>query len=167
MVAQMNLIIALAIITMRDEKKTIEERGQESLLYVRRAWHTVGPNALGGETFEFLQVLVLKSMYLQSTNHANHCWNVAGLAIRIAQSLGLHDPQTYANEELITKEYRKRTWCMCLQLDRTLAMTYGRPPSVSSRTEVVDCRWNLRMNLDLKTEQEGRHWLPYLLRQQS
>ena len=51
--AMMNLIIALAIITRNDEKKTIDEKVQESRVFVQRAWYNVGSDVLGGKSLEF------------------------------------------------------------------------------------------------------------------
>lgn len=39
-----------------------------------------------------IQCLLLMAQYLQSTDSAHQCWIVTGLAIRNAQSLGLHLP---------------------------------------------------------------------------
>lgn len=41
-------------------------------------------------SFPAVQMLLLTGVYLQSTRHADRCWNAIGLAIRAAQTLGLH-----------------------------------------------------------------------------
>ena len=84
-----------------------------------------------------VQLLLLKAQYLQGTHYSLLCWNLVGLAIRIAQGLGLHDPHTYEEDDVVTREYKSRTWAMCYQLDRTLAMTFGRPLSIAKGTEII------------------------------
>lgn len=66
-----------------------------------------------------LQMLLLTGVYLQSTKHAERCWNTVGLAIRAAQALGLHSElPTRRPERPITREVRRRVWHVCVTLDR-------------------------------------------------
>jgi hypothetical protein len=54
--------------------------------------------------------------FLQSTNRPNRCWNVVGMAIRIAQGLGLHVEST--GGDLVERETRRRIWWGCVLMDR-------------------------------------------------
>ncbi|KAH6715862.1 fungal-specific transcription factor domain-containing protein [Leptodontidium sp. MPI-SDFR-AT-0119] len=73
-----------------------------------------------------LQMLLLTGVYLQSTKYAERCWNTVGLAIRAAQTLGLHsESPTRRPERQLTREIRRRVWHVCVTLDRLLAMTFG------------------------------------------
>ena len=73
-----------------------------------------------------VQMLLLASIYLQSTKHATRCWNILGLAIRVAQTLGLHlnlsGPKSMSQVE---REMRLRIWHTCATLDRCVALTLG------------------------------------------
>lgn len=111
---------------------------------------------LDSTSLEAVQLLLLAGVYLQSSDHAERCWNVVGLAIRTAQSFGLH---TEANLPMLPSpavlEMRRRIWHNCVSLDRSdtslatptfpfdvhyeigpadfirlLSMTFGRPMMV-------------------------------------
>jgi hypothetical protein len=74
---------------------------------------------LDSMSISLVQMLLLMGIYLQSTPHASRCWNSIGLAIRIAQSLGLHLEN--ANQSLETqlhRQMRRRIWHTCVVLDR-------------------------------------------------
>ena len=74
---------------------------------------------LDSTSLPMVQMLLLTGVYLQSTKHASRCWNVVGLAIRAAQSLGLHldQPVTKPDNQL-NREMRRRIWWNCVILDR-------------------------------------------------
>lgn len=66
-----------------------------------------------------VQMLLLTGIYLQSTRHAARCWNVVGLAIRTAQSLGLHsESHGHVGDNQTQRETRRRIWHVCVTLDR-------------------------------------------------
>jgi hypothetical protein len=72
---------------------------------------------------EMVQSLVLMAQYLQSTDKPNYCWSIVGLAIRLAQAIGLHldSPEGVAagrKIDQINAEVRKRVWASCILLDR-------------------------------------------------
>lgn len=79
---------------------------------------------------ETVQTLLLLSHYLQGTTELNDCWNVGGLLIRTAMSIGLHIDPSEAPLSEIEKEVRKRVWAGCFIVDRTLSMKFGRPPAI-------------------------------------
>lgn len=81
---------------------------------------------------ESVQVLLLLSQYLQSTNEPLQCWLFVGFAVRIAQCLGLHLSSTTANEPSPRRrEMMRRAWQGCVLLDRFTALSYGRPCMIS------------------------------------
>lgn len=86
-------------------------------------------------SIRYVQIYLHLGLYLQSTNESHECWIFVGLAIRTAQSLELHIPET--SERLVSKlRYReliRRIWHACVLLDRVLAMTYGRPCMIDRR----------------------------------
>ena len=76
---------------------------------------------------ETVQALLLMGQYLQNTMQLNRCWTVIGLAIRVAQGIGLHLNPSNWGISVIEKEMRKRIWWGCFVTDRTLSMMCGRP----------------------------------------
>ncbi|KAL6898439.1 fungal-specific transcription factor domain-containing protein [Trichoderma evansii] len=88
---------------------------------------------LGSTSLSVVQWLLLSGVYLQSTSYASHCWNTVGLAIRLAQSLGLHlEYPGSKSESQLKREMRRRIWHTCVVLDKLLAMTFGRPTMVNT-----------------------------------
>jgi len=76
-------------------------------------------------SLEFVQALLLTAQYLQSTQLWGMCWNLVGLAVRVAQGIGLHlspsEPARHVNGQSanpLDEEMRRRVWGGCLTLDR-------------------------------------------------
>ena len=66
-----------------------------------------------------VQLLALSGVYLQSTEYASRCWNSVGLAVRAAQSLGLHtESKGIRAASQLEREIRRRIWHTCVSLDR-------------------------------------------------
>ncbi|OQD83287.1 hypothetical protein PENANT_c017G07128 [Penicillium antarcticum] len=87
-------------------------------------WHS-GPSSV-------IQCLLLVSQYLQSTDSADQCWMVTGMAIRSAQGLGLHLPETSLHlENSHEQELVRKIWHGCVLMDRVVALTLGRPAMIS------------------------------------
>ncbi|KAJ9488305.1 hypothetical protein VN97_g5000 [Penicillium thymicola] len=79
-----------------------------------------------------IQCLLLMAQYLQSTDSAHQCWIVTGLAIRNAQSLGLHLPQNIAHlRSFQEQQLARKIWHGCILMDRVISMTFGRPAMIS------------------------------------
>ncbi|KAL3463887.1 fungal-specific transcription factor domain-containing protein [Aspergillus heterothallicus] len=79
-----------------------------------------------------IQCLLLMAQYLQSTDSANQCWIVTGLAIRNAQSMGLHLPQTITRlQNQQEQQLARKIWHGCVLMDRVISMTFGRPAMIS------------------------------------
>lgn len=73
---------------------------------------------LDSTSLPLLQLLLLQGIYLQSSRYATRCWNVLGLAIRVAHGLGLHLHIDRKSETQLSREMRRRVWHTCLVLDR-------------------------------------------------
>jgi salicylate hydroxylase len=97
------------------------------------AMSLIQPTLLEDWNIEKVQTLLLGARYLQSSNSPDECWNVLGLAIRIAYGLELHRPPN-VKLDYIAKETRKRVWSACFGLDKLLSMIYGRPAATSTST---------------------------------
>jgi hypothetical protein len=116
-VATLNVIFALS--TQLVESMEPESRDETSDVYIKRAkdlldlafWDTV--------SVELVQYLLLLSQYLQSTSQPHQTWMIVGSAVRVAQSLGLHLPETSAGQPTPgQRELLRRIWHGCVLMDR-------------------------------------------------
>ncbi|KAH7372169.1 fungal-specific transcription factor domain-containing protein [Cadophora sp. MPI-SDFR-AT-0126] len=82
---------------------------------------------------EFVQALLILCHYLQGTLRLNECWNLVGLMIRTAFSIGLQLNPIDLPLPTVDKEMRKRVWWGCFIIDRTVSMKFGRPPSIQEK----------------------------------
>jgi hypothetical protein len=86
--------------------------------FYQRSRHLFLFDILDSKSVSLVQMLLLTGIYLQSTPHANRCWNSIGLAIRIAQSQGLHlDYTGQRSETQLACQMRRRVWHTCVILD--------------------------------------------------
>ncbi|OAA53003.1 Transcription factor [Cordyceps fumosorosea ARSEF 2679] len=111
-----------------------EDRDTVSRTFFRRAKVLIDLDTLACGSTAMVQALLLMCQYLQSTDEASSCWNTVGLAVRVAQGVGLHhEPQCCWNghcesgHSQLEVEMRRRTWMGAMLFDRVLSMTYGRP----------------------------------------
>ncbi|KAF2772652.1 hypothetical protein EJ03DRAFT_189480 [Teratosphaeria nubilosa] len=89
-------------------------------------------DVLDPPTIDAVQLLLLSTIFLQSTHTASGCWNTLGLAIRVAQSIGLHvEHGRGGSKTFLQTEMARRIWHVCVALDRLLAMTFGRPTMIA------------------------------------
>ena len=117
--------IVLALGAQFNQEFSPAQRARASDEFFQRSRRLLALDALDTSSFSAVQTLVLTGIYLQSTKHANQCWNVVGLAIRAAQGLGLHlndgpysIPADGSVEADMNWQMRSRVWCCCLILDR-------------------------------------------------
>ena len=81
---------------------------------------------LDSTSISCVQMLLLTGVYLQSTRYADRCWNAIGLAIRAAQSLGLHlDTSSHGQTSQLDNEMQRRVWHCCVVLDRYVLKVPG------------------------------------------
>ncbi|KAL4888670.1 fungal-specific transcription factor domain-containing protein [Aspergillus ambiguus] len=85
------------------------------------------PTLLRDWTLEHVQSLAIATRYLQGSNASIECWNVLGLAIRVAYGLRLHQ-EPLDTEPPPIRETKRRVWYALYTLDMHLSMIYGRPP---------------------------------------
>lgn len=94
-------------------------------------------------SLQTVQSLLLRSYLLRNPADLEECWNLTGLAIRMASTLELHlDPGSAV--PLVQRESQKRTWWGCVVLDRALSMNFGRPTFVRAE----DCNVSLPLDID-------------------
>ncbi|KAH2074078.1 hypothetical protein KXW40_001995 [Aspergillus fumigatus] len=108
------------------------EREASADAFFSRAKDLLHFNLWHGGSAALIQCLLLMAQYLQSTDSAHQCWIVTGLAIRNAQSLGLHLPQTIARlPSFQEQQLARKIWHGCVLMDRVISMTFGRPAMIS------------------------------------
>ncbi|KAH6692233.1 fungal-specific transcription factor domain-containing protein [Plectosphaerella plurivora] len=126
----LNMMLAMAISTAIQEGVSMEDRYSQSEIYFKRAKTLCLDQMLTGASVEAVQVMLLMTQYLQGTHRSIKTWSIHGLAVRGALQLGLHSTQALQRFDPLERETRIRTWYGCVALDRTLSMTFGRPPSI-------------------------------------
>ncbi|KAH7121477.1 fungal-specific transcription factor domain-containing protein [Dactylonectria macrodidyma] len=82
-----------------------------------------------------VQALLLAVHYLLCTQYPTRCYNIMGLACRMAVGLGLHSNKFSERSSFTETELRRRVWYGCLQMEMQVYishfdMTLGRPPSM-------------------------------------
>ncbi|KAH7121526.1 fungal-specific transcription factor domain-containing protein [Dactylonectria macrodidyma] len=129
-VATLNIVLALS--TQLLESQTLEQREQSSNDYFRRAQDLLPMSPWDSGSLELVQCLLVTTQYLQSTYHPHQTWMLVGSAIRTAQSLGLHLPETSADRpDVGERELLRRIWYGCVLMDRMVSVTHGRPAMIS------------------------------------
>lgn len=115
----LNLVFALAV--QRQECTPLDKRNEEGKTYFRRAWALLPAESILWEpgSLERVQCLMLMNRYLHCTNNQQKTWMTAGLAMRIAQTMCCHFPETpstkYASKDVRLK---RKVWASCVALDR-------------------------------------------------
>lgn len=96
-----------------------EERESSADVFFTRAKDLFQFNLWDTGSAGLIQCLLLMAQYLQSTESAHQCWIVTGLAIRNAQSLGLHLPQTSLSlGSFHEQQLARKLWHGCVLMDR-------------------------------------------------
>ncbi|KAH8805132.1 fungal-specific transcription factor domain-containing protein [Xylogone sp. PMI_703] len=113
--------------------------------FVTRSRNIIFSHVFKKGNLELIQSLLLMSHYLQGTLELNECWNLVGLMIRTAFTIGLHlNPEVFSLKA-IEIEVRKRVWWGCVIIDRTLSMKFGRPTSIQA-ADVYDVPYPLSVD---------------------
>ncbi|CAH0045633.1 unnamed protein product [Clonostachys solani] len=133
----LNVVLALGV--LHDTKIRQQERHDISETFFKRAKALLDLDSLESGSVALVQVLLLMGQYLQTRDITSSCWNIVGMAIRVAQGMGLHrEPEewdqggsgNYRAPDQLEEEMRRRAWAGCALLDRILSLTYGRPPMI-------------------------------------
>jgi hypothetical protein len=100
------------------EKETTSKR------FYRRARLNFPYDVLDFSSLPVLQMVLLQGVYLQSTTEVSRCWNVIGVAVRMAQSLAIHAEGTQGRKKTeLECEMGRRLWWCCIVLDRSVILT--------------------------------------------
>lgn len=113
----LNLIFAIACVL--DPTGRAAELLDSSRIYYDRAKKLFSFDLLDFSYFPLLQAFLLMAQYLQSTKLPRKCFQSIGIAIWIAQDLGLHLPETTSSmKDLRERELARRVWHGCILLDK-------------------------------------------------
>lgn len=124
-ISTLNTIFALT--TQLQEDGPPEEREAISNRYFQRAWAGVGLETVMREepgSPLLVQCLLLMGRYLQCTNNPHQMWMAVGSAVRIAQSLGLHNHEYFSSSstpsfcQAVDRRLATRLWHSCVYMDR-------------------------------------------------
>ncbi|KZL70537.1 fungal specific transcription factor domain-containing protein [Colletotrichum tofieldiae] len=128
--ALLNMILALATSTTSASGLGLGDRQAISEAHYRRAKSLSMTDMMTGANVEAVQTMLLMSQYLQGSQRSVQTWAIHGLAVKAALELGFHSELALQRFEPLERETRIRTWYGCIVLDRTLSMTFGRPPII-------------------------------------
>lgn len=119
----LNIVFALASLLVPGEP---EQNVIKADNYFANTW-MIGLHELLDYDFGFkpIQIGLLMTLYLHSTEKFSKCWNVLGLTISMARNKGIDcDNNTARNFDFDTQypyhlmqEMRARLWCTCILLD--------------------------------------------------
>ncbi|KIW94810.1 uncharacterized protein Z519_04787 [Cladophialophora bantiana CBS 173.52] len=126
--AMLNVIFALGIHFAYGQ----EDKSAASDRFFGYAQKLVSMEQFAHANLQTLQLLLLSGLYYQSTSRPNQTWNVIGLAIRIATTIGAHVDPMPSQYNPLQIEVRRRCWYGCIVLDSVLALNFGRPTAIPS-----------------------------------
>lgn len=90
-------------------------KGHTAEDYYQRSRKIFVYDPLDSGSVQHVQLVLLEGVY---TRDSNRCWNTVGLAIRVAQGLGMHlDRPSRDRENQIDIETRRRIWHTCIVWD--------------------------------------------------
>ena len=115
----LNLVFALAV--QRQENTPLHKRNEEGNRYFRRAWALLPAESILWKpgSLELVQCLMLMNRYLHCTNNQHKTWMTAGLAMRIAQTMCCHLPETLSAKDADKdRRLKQKVWASCIALDR-------------------------------------------------
>ncbi|CAK7222189.1 hypothetical protein SCUCBS95973_004756 [Sporothrix curviconia] len=131
--------------------------------YYRHALSLVSGAEMLERSLNQVTFLLAQCFYLLAVCRTDTCWTTLGLAVRIAQSIGLHvdadgarprprpKPRHVQTLAFRNAELRRRVWYSIYVLDRLLALQLGRPPAIHDE----DCHLRLPSRLG----DADIHWL--------
>jgi hypothetical protein len=128
-----NLIFAFG----SDHTKVVGRISVGHTHFFKRAKILVLSSLFQAASIDLVQALLLMGQYLHTSLELDNSLTVVGLAIRMAQSLGLHLDTTTSTLKVMDQEVRKRVWWGCFVIDRLLSMKVGRPPTIHDGPDIT------------------------------
>ncbi|RAK87631.1 hypothetical protein BO79DRAFT_288352 [Aspergillus costaricaensis CBS 115574] len=125
----LNIIFALGCHFSKLDHSARQATAEE---FFQRSQRLLNVMSLDKGDLALVQTLLLTSQYLQGGESPSRCWNIIGLACRIAQSLGMHSLKADRPRTPAQIQMRRRVWHGCVMLDLASSMMLGRPPMTHS-----------------------------------
>lgn len=117
----LNLMFATACVAFQGQPPL--SRYQSSVVFFDRAQELMSYEIKDLYNFDIIQMLLLTAVYLQHQKSPQKSFRNIGMAIHIAQELGLHIPATTeAMDDPHERDLARRVWNGCVIMDR-----YGGP----------------------------------------
>ncbi|KAF4856171.1 putative transcriptional regulatory protein [Colletotrichum siamense] len=127
-----HLVVSLGALVQRCTSAQTEDMDRVYLSSYQKAWSMMS-DALASPCETSLQILILHIFIHTKSGREGFAWVLCGLAIRVAQSLGLHQKSPtdmgFSERRIIL---RSRLWCILFGFDSSLSLVQGRPPGISS-----------------------------------
>jgi hypothetical protein len=113
------LNVCFALGSLFSELVTDEDRESTGEQFYQRSRALTNFDICDHSSLLAVRLHLVTGLYLQTTSHTSRCWNVVGMAIRLAQDLGLHkDPEVYLEQYVLGEELKRRIWYSCVVMDR-------------------------------------------------
>lgn len=93
------------------------EKDAASATFCERVRGLLQFDLLDNGSIACVQALLLFGLYLQCTNFPERCWNIIGLAYRMAVGLGLQSAVPPEGATPLEIAMRRRVWHACVQMD--------------------------------------------------
>ncbi|KAI9296663.1 hypothetical protein K502DRAFT_289147 [Neoconidiobolus thromboides FSU 785] len=130
-------------------------------LFANRLLTLLNQTLLSQPTLDTIQALIFLGLYAYGKMKGFSSWNYIGIAIRLAQQLGLNTIDSYhhkdniarlSDEDWIAIECKRRTWWGCFIADRFASSLVGRSLYIDERDCLVqlpseDARWDPRFTV--------------------
>lgn len=115
-ISTLNAIFAIA--TQLQEHIPTQHRNEASENFFQRAWSLLRPEQAlwDAPSTGTLGCIILLARYLQCTANLHQTWMTVGLAVRMAQSLGLHLLDGSSDQR--DAQVGRQMWQACVGLDR-------------------------------------------------
>ncbi|KAF5869565.1 putative c6 transcription protein [Botrytis fragariae] len=126
------LINSVFAISSRQTRTTVSNHENMASIFCRRAQGFLNIQECSVRS---VQSYLLLALYFQSMGESRTCWLYVGNAIRTAQLLELHLPET--SERIVKSQARdslRKAWHTCVLMDREVSMLYGRPSMIDPQT---------------------------------
>lgn len=115
------LYVLIAVAIQRQEATALQRRDEEANGYFQLAWRLLRPEMILWKpgSLELVQCLMMINRYLHCTNNQHKTWMTVGMAMRVAQSIGCHLPETLSAKGFDNdRQLKRRVWVSCVALDR-------------------------------------------------
>ncbi|KAJ5746938.1 uncharacterized protein N7511_008634 [Penicillium nucicola] len=120
----LNLMFAASCVASQGQ--SLLSRYESSGVFFDRAQQLMSCELTSIYNFEIIQILLLTAVYLQHERVPQKCFRNIGMAIHIAQELGLHLPETTeAISNPHERDLARQVWNGCIIMDRIASMTFG------------------------------------------